>query len=189
VQPSRKQYILEYQRKWLRKRREEWFSKNGPCAKCGSKEELELDHIDPATKVDHSVWSWSEERRLAELAKCQVLCGKCHKEKTAASVRKLTHGTVSSYLKGCRCEQCVSARSYSREKSEAARRLKTDGPSRKSWTKDQDAIAISMYIGEAANALGKSKNAVSARRARLAKLNPGVRFPYQDLPVWTKRSA
>lgn len=68
-----------YQREWLRRRRAEWIaSQGGACARCGRTDWLEVDHIDPTTKVDHRVWSWSEERRVPELAKCQVLCKRCH---------------------------------------------------------------------------------------------------------------
>ena len=57
---------------------------NGPCVKCGcwDLDQLEVDHIDPNTKVSHRVWSWSKERRENELAKCQVLCRACHLTKT-----------------------------------------------------------------------------------------------------------
>jgi 5-methylcytosine-specific restriction endonuclease McrA len=80
----------EYQRKWLAVRRTAWLAANGPCVTCGSVEDLQVDHRDPALKVDHKVWSWSEERRAAELAKCQVLCKQCHLEKTVTeSVAKL----------------------------------------------------------------------------------------------------
>lgn len=71
----------EYDREWVRKRRATFFA-GKCCVKCGSTESLELDHIDPAEKVSHAIWSWREERRLAEAAKCQVLCYKCHKKKT-----------------------------------------------------------------------------------------------------------
>ena len=67
---------------WHRRRRA-WLAANGPCATCGSTERLEVDHKDPAPKVSHRIWSWSEVRRAAELAKCQVLCRKCHEAKTA----------------------------------------------------------------------------------------------------------
>jgi hypothetical protein len=43
---------------------------------------LELDHKDHRQKVSHTIWSWSMERRDAELAKCQVLCHDCHLDKT-----------------------------------------------------------------------------------------------------------
>lgn len=74
----------EYQRKWKKKRRTEWFE-GKHCVVCGSTERLELDHIDPTTKIHHDVWSWSEKRRKVELAKCQVLCFQCHRDKTHAT--------------------------------------------------------------------------------------------------------
>jgi hypothetical protein len=71
----------EYARKWMANRRSEYF-KDKKCVECGSTEHLELDHIDPETKENHAIWSWSEERRNKELKKCQVLCKKCHREKS-----------------------------------------------------------------------------------------------------------
>ncbi len=71
----------EYQRQWIANRREDFFSDKW-CVECGSIENLELDHINSSTKVSHNIWSWSEERRDVELAKCQVLCHDCHKKKT-----------------------------------------------------------------------------------------------------------
>ena len=72
----------EAQNKWYREvvkpRKEAWFKENGPCVVCGSWENLELHHKDPAKKESHNVWTWKEERRLAELAKCEVRCTKCH---------------------------------------------------------------------------------------------------------------
>lgn len=78
----------EYQRNWKAKRRAEWF-KDKQCAKCGSTADLELDHIEPTRKVSHNIWSWSEERMLTELAKCQVLCVNCHKRKTRLDIRQM----------------------------------------------------------------------------------------------------
>ena len=78
----------ESRKSWYRsvvkKRRADWLKANGPCVQCGSLNDLEVDHIDPATKIHHGVWSWREDRRIAELAKCQVLCSKCHLKKTIA---------------------------------------------------------------------------------------------------------
>jgi 5-methylcytosine-specific restriction endonuclease McrA len=67
----------------MKKARADWFAANGPCQKCGSKDKLEVDHINPEDKVSHSVWSWTPERRRLELKKCQVLCRRCHREKTS----------------------------------------------------------------------------------------------------------
>lgn len=97
----------EYQRRWMRERREQWLAENGPCKRCGSSDQLEVDHIDPEQKVSHRIWSWSHERRSAELAKCQVLCIDCHSTKTLAEVqRDLMHGTHQGYGRGCRCDDC-----------------------------------------------------------------------------------
>lgn len=71
----------EYQREWRAARRAEWFE-GKCCVICGSTSKLEIDHKDPKTKIHHQVWSWAKERRDMELAKCQVLCYKCHKNKT-----------------------------------------------------------------------------------------------------------
>lgn len=78
----------EYQRKWIANRRAEFF-KDKSCAKCGSTESLELDHIDRLTKVSNSIWSWSQVRREEELAKCQVLCSDCHLKKTSQEAKDL----------------------------------------------------------------------------------------------------
>lgn len=81
------------------------------CVKCGSTQSLEVDHIDPALKVTHSVWSWSIPRRTVELAKCQVLCTECHKAKTRADRPLPEHGTISRYgsIHKCRCDLCRKA--------------------------------------------------------------------------------
>jgi 5-methylcytosine-specific restriction endonuclease McrA len=74
----------EYQRNWMRARRQEWISKQGGCVDCGSYEELEVDHVDPAQKEFEvaSLWSRCLEVRERELAKCVVRCHECHANKT-----------------------------------------------------------------------------------------------------------
>lgn len=67
----------EYQRRWIAKRREDWF-RGQICLHCESSEELELHHQDPTQKVSHRIWSWSKVRREEELRKCVVLCKECH---------------------------------------------------------------------------------------------------------------
>jgi hypothetical protein len=83
----------EYQRLWYqrvaKKRRQQWFEDNGPCRQCGSTNDLQLDHVDVFTKVSHSVWSWSKQRRDEELKKCQVLCKDCHDKKSGIDREKL----------------------------------------------------------------------------------------------------
>lgn len=83
---DRSEYMRQYHKQWYKdvmvKRRIAWFAENGPCVDCGSWENLELDHDDPETKVDHAVWSWSDTRRAAELAKCKPRCHSCHAKKS-----------------------------------------------------------------------------------------------------------
>jgi hypothetical protein len=125
-QKSRKEYLRDYHKKWyvavMKKRRAQWFADNGPCVDCGSSESLEVDHVDPSTKVNHLVWSWSEKRRVAELEKCQVRCHKCHKKKSVRECfergvfgmfkKKVVDGTV--WCK--RCEKHLSVGSFNRDK-------------------------------------------------------------------------
>lgn len=113
------------QARWMARRRQAWLDANGPCEQCGSDKDLEVDHIDPSQKVSHRIWSWSDERRAAELAKCQVLCHVCHLAKSAAALwRPITHGTSNGYNRGCRCSKCadyhfVRNKSYRKRKKAA----------------------------------------------------------------------
>ena len=108
-----KELQREYQRQWIAKRRKDWFDANGPCVRCGSWERLELDHIDHTTKITHRIWSWAEERRLKELAKCQILCHFCHGQKSwnDQGRKRMSHPSHSSYCAGCRCQGCKAAHS------------------------------------------------------------------------------
>jgi 5-methylcytosine-specific restriction endonuclease McrA len=101
----------------MKEKRTAWIEANGPCVRCGSKENLQVDHKDPTKKVDHKVWSWSKVRREAELAKCQVLCIECHKKKSAIEAARPTpHGTDAGYTRNkCRCADCRAAHSAKRQ--------------------------------------------------------------------------
>ena len=78
----------EYQRKWIARQREEWFSLNGQCVDCGSSESLQIDHVDNTQKVSHRIWSWSRKRREEELAKCVPRCYPCHQKKSATECHR-----------------------------------------------------------------------------------------------------
>ena len=117
----------KYQREWVAKRRALWVEEHGPCSQCGSDKDLEVDHIDPDTKHLNpgAVWSLCKSKRGQELAKCQVLCGECHKEKTSAFRKaNMSHGKERMYRDmKCRCPLCKewkrlkSAKEYQRRKS------------------------------------------------------------------------
>lgn len=93
----------------------------GKCVRCASKRNLHFDHIDASTKA-YDVGAHlldSRDKVMAELAKCQLLCQRCHIAKTRegrgqADARK-THGTLSSY-RYCKCKKCKAANAtYTRE--------------------------------------------------------------------------
>jgi hypothetical protein len=96
-----------YHREWIAQRRSEFFA-DRRCVDCGSNERLELDCRDTATKVTHRIWSWSDARREAELAKYEVRCAPCRRKRLAAEQTR--HGTRGRYEKGCRCEACKAAK-------------------------------------------------------------------------------
>lgn len=106
----------EYQRQWMKDRRDEWFAGKS-CDHCGAYDRLELNHIDPSKKVDHRIWSWAKSRRDEELAKCQPLCYSCHKSVTKSQLSKpIRHGTKAGYNRGCREECCMEGmRQYFRD--------------------------------------------------------------------------
>lgn len=84
----------------------------GRCTSCGSVDNLELDHIDRATKsfdLGH-MWSVSKARYAAELSKCQVLCRDCHKTKSIAE-RSVEHGGGTSGKRNCKCGPCRARKS------------------------------------------------------------------------------
>lgn len=103
----------------------------GRCRKCGSERELQIDHIDPSKKKMHLGRLFTKNTigdALAELIeKCQILCGACHREKSAEEVRQrpryFTHGTMYGWMKiRCRCEACLMAkRQWQDERNERRR--------------------------------------------------------------------
>ena len=96
------------------------------CAKCGSIDGLEFDHIDHTSRcyVIGSMLSHSWETILKELRKCQLLCSDCHGHKTTEDRGYVhaTHGRQVMYRHyKCRCSLCVEAnrkiqREYMRRK-------------------------------------------------------------------------
>lgn len=99
----------EFQAKWVAAKRALFFQ-DKCCRECGTKTNLELDHIDPSKKWSHRIWSYNWTRIMKEVAKCQVLCTECHLRKTAKDIsemRKRSHGTEDGYVKyHCRCDEC-----------------------------------------------------------------------------------
>ena len=81
-------YMAEYMLRRYHERREEaLFMLGGRCSDCGSTDELEFDHIDPADKSFSiaKMWSVAKHKFDAEIKKCQILCQPCHIKKSQAN--------------------------------------------------------------------------------------------------------
>ena len=77
------------------------------CRMCMSGEDLIFHHKDRNSKICNisKMWTWSIERFMKEVNKCEVVCVSCHKELHAP-----LHGTHSRYVnRRCRCGLCISA--------------------------------------------------------------------------------
>jgi 5-methylcytosine-specific restriction endonuclease McrA len=73
------------QLRWKHQRRDDAIVLlGGKCIDCGSTENLEFDHVDPALKRFNptDIWSRNVVTRIDELAKCVLRCNSCHKKKT-----------------------------------------------------------------------------------------------------------
>ena len=111
-----KVYIKEYRQKRIL---EAQVFLGGECAQCGTKDELEFDHINIEDKKYNisKILTSSKEVFWDEIKKCQLLCRKCHKIKTKKDANynpwnkgKWNHGTTTGYRKyKCRCSICVTS--------------------------------------------------------------------------------
>lgn len=73
--------------KYYIRRKESILLLGGKCVVCNSVDRLEIDHTDRKTKIMETdrFPLISYERYREELSKCQLLCRKCHIEKTVKS--------------------------------------------------------------------------------------------------------
>lgn len=110
------EYMNSYMKERYRQRRTLAFSIIGDrCVNCGSKDQLEIDHVEregrPSGKKFSRFWNMSMDKFLEELDKCQPLCHDCHLLKSRDDLG-VPHGGGVSGKRNCRCELC------SRKKSE-----------------------------------------------------------------------
>ena len=93
-----KERYQEYQKKYrenlYKERKKLIFDLLGnKCVKCGSIDNLEIDHIDPHLKL-FDVLNYilaNIDKLTNEIKKCQLLCYDCHKEKTKIE-KSINHG-------------------------------------------------------------------------------------------------
>lgn len=75
----------------------EWLDilKTHPCKDCNRtlpSVAMDFDHIQDDKKEEISdMWSWSRTRVLEELAKCELVCANCHRERTVTRLRSNPH--------------------------------------------------------------------------------------------------
>jgi hypothetical protein len=129
-------YMAAYMKRWYDRRHAEAVAAlGGHCARCPTTEDLQFDHIDPAVKTMEiaRMWTASEKRFRAELAKCQLLCRPHHLDKTLAERGlqrgKGTHGTAAAY-RYCgppRCQECRQAKSVYQAQRKAIRAANSIG--------------------------------------------------------------
>ncbi len=116
-------YMREYMLRRYHQRRERILAELGrKCARCGSEEDIEIDHVDRSKKgfsIGIRLSGVSAKKLVSEISKCQLLCRPCHQNKSikdlGLKVAKGNHGTISSY-RYCKCEKCRAAvRKYRRK--------------------------------------------------------------------------
>lgn len=119
-------YMRKYMLKRYHSRRQHAIAfLGGKCVRCGDTDNLQFDHVDKSKKTFpiSELWSIAENKFFEELEKCQILCGRCHREKSlecgdyGGGHNKIDHpcGTAGRYGKGCRCELCKEAKRQSRK--------------------------------------------------------------------------
>ena len=80
---NNREELNEYNRKWITNRKNLLKEKmGGKCVKCGTTEHLQFDHINPLEKSYNISNNFFRKDIDKEIAKCQLLCSKCHLEKT-----------------------------------------------------------------------------------------------------------
>lgn len=112
-------YMRDYMRARRKARREKFIQLlGGKCVMCGSKENLEFDHLKPKKKeFDISNAKDAPEKIiLKEVNKCQLLCRPCHMKKTRDKwefgSKPAKHGSLWRYKRyKCRCKKCKKAMS------------------------------------------------------------------------------
>lgn len=81
----------------------------GKCVGCGTTEDLEFHHKEPATKL-FSIGQCIDtnwDKLVTEAKKCELLCGSCHDVETIKQL-SVPHGGGASGKKNCPCIPCKS---------------------------------------------------------------------------------
>jgi hypothetical protein len=113
----RADYMREYMRNRYHQKRQQMIDElGGKCVNCGDVNNLHIDHIDASKKTMRAadIHSVNDKKLNEEKKNFQLLCEKCHKEKTKDAwdfgVPKTEHGKIWMFRKyKCRCPECIAA--------------------------------------------------------------------------------
>lgn len=77
---TKEQMRVYMHNRYLKRRRDAVSVLGGECVACGTTQDLEFHHTNPATKLFRIArgWSFSEQRFWNEVHKCQLMCVSCH---------------------------------------------------------------------------------------------------------------
>jgi 5-methylcytosine-specific restriction endonuclease McrA len=127
-------YMREYLKQYTRARRQAWIESQGNCCNyCGiTGVPFDIDHINRADKNINIAGNWTRKKSLieAELAKCQVLCKPCHRDKTRSEtfIANPDHGTHVMYRhRACRCDECKAWKSQNNKRYRLRLKAKEQG--------------------------------------------------------------
>lgn len=127
-------YIKQYLKDRYHRRKQEAIWRLGSCCtRCGSIENLEVDHIDRTQKMMSfsRMYAVSQKRFDEELKKCQLLCRLCHQTKSIEEREfndRSQHGTLVCYQRArCRCDLCRAENAAHNRKYKKRKREKVLG--------------------------------------------------------------
>jgi 5-methylcytosine-specific restriction endonuclease McrA len=128
----RANYMREYMKNRYHSKRNSVIDRlGGKCSRCGTtKGPWHLDHKNKKKKTMRAsdLHSVNDKKFEQEIKNLQLLCEKCHREKTKESwdysTPKPRHGTYWMYRKhGCRCPRCVKAYKEKQKEWRARKKL------------------------------------------------------------------
>lgn len=96
---------MDYNARYHTRRAEVITQLGGACNQCGSVNNLEFDHIDPATKDFNVSKKITNADITDEISKLQLLCHRCHIEKSKLD-NGVEHGGGLSGKRNCKCDPC-----------------------------------------------------------------------------------
>jgi hypothetical protein len=186
VPGTRTAYIVAKNKERKRQRRAQLIEMlGGRCVRCGTTDDLEFDHIDPATKrfvvCSNLARPWND--LVEEALRCQLLCRSCHRAKGAEDRPGPPHGIYRYSDLGCRCEVCRATNAAKSAKRRARRKASVNDDftvtSRSAEGRDVgiDPGSGSDTQAQSGNGLGYGSSTATgvARKARSTSWRPSAR--------------